>query len=122
MSAAGAGRRDRSGRWPLLLAAAPILLLLVLPLIALALASSPTDLAVGMRSPLFGPALWLSARTTAVSLALVVATGTPLAWWLATGAGRGTRVVEALVDLPIVVPPAVVGIALLETFGRSGLF
>lgn len=122
MSASGAARRTGPGRWPLVVAAAPILLLLVVPLIALALASSAADLAVGVGSPLFAPALWLSARTTAVSLALVVATGTPLAWWLATGSGRGTRVVEALVDLPIVVPPAVVGIALLETFGRSGLF
>ena len=122
MSAAGASRRDASGRWLLVLAAAPILLLLVVPLIGLAFASSPADLAVGVRSPLFAPALWLSARTTVVSLVLVVATGTPLAWWMATGSGRGTRVVEALVDLPIVLPPAVVGIALLETFGRSGLF
>jgi molybdate transport system permease protein len=105
-----------------LLVAAPILGLLVLPLVALALASSPTDLAVGMRDPLFGPALWLSARTTIVSLAIVIATGTPLAWWLAVGPGGRTRAVELLVDLPIVMPPAVVGIALLQTFGRSGLF
>jgi molybdate transport system permease protein len=105
-----------------LLAAAPILALLVLPLVSLVVASSPSDLAAGMRSPLFGPALWLSARTTAVSLALVLVGGTPLAWWLASGSGRATRVVEAMIDLPIVIPPAVVGIALLETFGRSGLF
>jgi molybdate transport system permease protein len=103
------------------LAAAPILALLVLPLASLVVASSPSDLADGMRSPLVGPALWLSARTTAVSLAIVVLGGTPLAWWLAIGSGRTTRVVEAVVDLPIVLPPAVVGIALLETFGRSGL-
>jgi molybdate transport system permease protein len=104
-----------------LLAAAPILVLLVLPLVALFVASSPADLASGTRSPLFGPALWLSARTTGVSLLVVVASGTPLAWWLATGSGRTARTVEAIVDLPIVVPPAVVGIALLETFGRRGL-
>lgn len=119
------GRRpatDGSRRWPLALAAAPILALLVVPLIALVLASSPADLRAGVRSPLFGPALWLSAKTTLMSLVAVVASGTPLAWWLAVGSGRRTRAVEALVDLPIVVPPAVVGIALLETFGRSGLF
>lgn len=110
------------GRWGVLLVAAPILGLLVLPLIALALASSPTDLVAGMRDPLFGPALWLSARTTMLSLAIVVGSGTPLAWWLAVGPTGRTRVVELLVDLPIVMPPAVVGIALLQTFGRSGLF
>lgn len=105
-----------------MLGAAPILLLLLLPPVALVLATSPGELASAVRSPLFGPALALSARTTLVSLALVVGMGTPLAWWLATGTGRVMRAVEALVDLPIVLPPAVVGIALLETFGRSGLF
>jgi molybdate transport system permease protein len=118
MSAGRAGR----GHALLPLAAAPILGLLVVPLVALALASSPADLAGAMRDPLFGPALWLSARTTILSLALVIVTGTPLAWWLATASPRRTRVVEILVDLPIVVPPAVVGIALLQTFGRRGLF
>jgi len=111
----------RFGRWPALLVAAPMLVLLVLPLVALGLASSPSDLAAGVRDPLFLPALWLSARTTLVSLAVVVGTGTPLAWWLAQAPGRSGRVVEVLVDLPVVVPPAVLGIALLETFGRSGL-
>jgi len=115
-------RPGSSGRWPVLLVAAPILGLLVVPLVALGLASSPSDLVAGMGDPLFGPALWLSARTTVLSLAIVIGTGTPLAWWLAVGPTGRTRVVELLVDLPIVMPPAVVGIALLMTFGRSGLF
>lgn len=114
--------RPDGGRWPALLVAAPILGLLVVPVLALALASSPADLVAGVRDPIFGPALWLSARTTLVSLVTVVALGTPLAWWLATTSSRRARLVELLVDLPIVLPPAVVGIALLETFGRSGLF
>jgi molybdate transport system permease protein len=109
-------------RWPLLLLAAPILGLLAVPLLALALSSSPTDLSAGVSDPLFAPALWLSARTTVVSLAIVVGAGTPLAWWLATASPGRTRWVEVLVDLPVVIPPAVVGIALLQTFGRSGLF
>jgi molybdate transport system permease protein len=104
--------------------APPLLLLalLVLPFVALALSSSPADLAAGLRHRLFWPALALSARTTVLSLALVVLTGTPLAWWLATSTRRRRRIVEMLVDLPIVVPPAVVGLALLTTFGREGLF
>lgn len=95
--------------------------LLVLPLLALLLASSPASMQQGMEHRLFGPALWLSAKTTAVSLAIVVVSGTPLAWWLATARPGRTRVVAALVDLPIVIPPAVVGVALLEAFGRQGL-
>ena len=113
--------RDR-GRWPLLLIAAPILGLLVLPLFALVVASTPSDLAAGLGDPLFAPALWLSARTTLISLLAVIVMGTPLAWWLAAGSGSRVRLVEVLVDLPVVMPPAVVGIALLQTFGRSGLF
>lgn len=104
------------------LAALPMLALLAVPLIALAGASSPAELLAGVRHPLFGPALRLSALTTTVSLALVVATGTPLAWWIATRPRRRVRWAESLVDLPIVIPPAVIGIALLETFGRTGLF
>ncbi len=96
--------------------------LLAVPLIALAGASSPAEIIAGARHPLFAAALWLSARTTLVSLVIIVVAGTPLAWWIATRAGRRSRLVATLVDLPIVVPPAVMGIALLETFGRQGLF
>jgi molybdate transport system permease protein len=99
-----------------------LLTLIVLPVLALALSSSPSDLAAGVRHPSFLPALLLSARTTLISLAIVAATGTPLAWWLAIGPPRYTRVIELLVVLPIVIPPAVLGVAMLETFGRSGLF
>ena len=110
-----------AGRWPALLLAAPMLALLVVPIAALLLASSPTELLAGARDPLFAPALWLSVRTSIISLCAVICAGTPLAWWLATKTGRGPRAVELLVDLPIVLPPAVVGIALLQAFGRGGL-
>lgn len=95
--------------------------LLVLPLVGLVWSSSSADLGAAVGHPLFGPALALSLRTTAVSLAITVVTGTPLAWWLAASPGRGARVVGVLVELPIVVPPAVLGVALLITFGRQGL-
>lgn len=95
--------------------------LLLLPLVALALSSSLDDLRAGFAHPLFAPALWLSVRTTLVSLAVTVVLGTPLAWWLATSSTKLSRVVAVLVELPIVIPPAVVGVALLQTFGRQGL-
>lgn len=114
-------RHGERGHWPTLLVAVPILGLLALPILALALASSPTDLMVGIRDPLFATALRLSAVTTLLSAVIVIALGTPLAWWLAVAPPARTRMVAVLVDLPIVIPPAVVGIALLQTFGRSGL-
>ncbi len=98
-----------------------MLALLTLPVAALVLGASPADIEAGLEHPLFFPALWLTAQTSIISLALVVLFGTPLAWWLAVTDGRGRRFVELLVDLPIVLPPAVVGIALLQAFGRQGL-
>ena len=99
-----------------------MLAIVAVPLIALATVPSGADIAAGVRHPLFGPALWLSARTTVASLVLVVVAGTPLAWRLARARGRVTRAAELLVDLPVVIPPAVMGIALLQTFGPNGLF
>ena len=66
-------------------------------------------------------ALGLSVATTAVTMVVVIALGTPLAYLLARRRFPGSAVVEALVDLPIVLPPAVAGIALLVAFGRNGL-
>ena len=95
--------------------------LLVVPIAVLGFSSSPSDLVMGAKHPLFAPALWLSLRTTLFSLAIVIAAGTPLAWWLSVTSSRFGRFVEVLVDLPVVIPPAVVGVALLQTFGRKGL-
>ena len=117
-------RGPRGGLWGgrgTLLAAIPMLAIVTIPLIALASASSPSDIVGGARHPLFLPALWLSARSTVASLAVIVLAGTPLAWWLARASGRGPRTAELLVDLPVVIPPAVMGIALLQTFGPHGL-
>jgi molybdate transport system permease protein len=66
-------------------------------------------------------ALGLSLATTALAMVFVIALGTPLAFLLARRRFPGAAVVEALVDLPIVLPPAVAGIALLMAFGRNGL-
>ena len=66
-------------------------------------------------------ALRLSLVTTGISLTLVVSLGTPLAYLLARRRFYGSRVVDTLIDLPIILPPAVAGIALLMAFGRRGL-
>ena len=66
-------------------------------------------------------ALALSLGTTAVSLLVTVALGLPLALLLARRSFRGKWLVETIVDLPIVLPPAVAGLALLLVFGRRGV-
>ena len=65
-------------------------------------------------------ALSLSLVTTAVSLVVSVAFGLPLAVVLARRSFRGSGLVEAIVDLPIVLPPSVAGLALLLVLGRRG--
>ena len=67
-------------------------------------------------------ALSLSLITTTISLVLTVLLGLPLAFVLARRRFRGAGFVDAIVDLPIVLPPSVAGLALLLVLGRRGLF
>jgi molybdate transport system permease protein len=102
--------------------AAIVALFLGLPiavLVARALLAGELPSAVGTRAVV--DALSLSLITTSASLVLTVVLGTPLAWLLARRRFPGAAVVETLVDLPIVLPPSVAGLALLLVFGRRGL-
>ncbi len=112
----------RAERFGLAFLGGVLALVLALPLFALAVTTTHVSLGAALAHPLVGPALRLSLFTTFVSLSLVVLLGTPLAWTLARSRGRLARTVETLVELPIVVPPAVAGVALLLAFGRHGLF
>jgi molybdate transport system permease protein len=66
-------------------------------------------------------ALALSLLTTSISLVLTVVIGIPLALLLARRTFRGQTILETVIDLPIVLPPSVAGLALLLVFGRRGL-
>jgi molybdate transport system permease protein len=66
-------------------------------------------------------ALRLSLWTSTVTLLLALLFGTPLAWFLARAQFPGKRIVDTLVDLPLVLPPTVAGVALLVAFGRRGV-
>lgn len=66
-------------------------------------------------------ALTLSLWTSTVTVALALIFGTPIAYLLARARFRGMAIVDALIDLPIVLPPTVAGVALLTAFGRRGL-
>ncbi len=105
------------GRVAVVVAAALLVSLLALPVVALVARALTGDAALGES---VGAALRLSVITTALSLGLTLVLGTPLAWLLARRRFAGRRVVEALVDLPIVLPPAVAGLALLLLLGRRG--
>jgi molybdate transport system permease protein len=121
-----ATRRLRWPRgWPSLGSALPALalvLFLVLPLIGLlARAVTAGGLADALRRPIVLDALRLSLLSTLAVLGVSLALGSPLALVLARKRFPGVNLIDTLVDLPIVLPPAVAGLALLLTFGRRGL-
>ena len=111
----------RPGRWVVVLAIVA-LAFLALPVVALllrAIGSGAVMDALASRAVL--DALLLSLSSTVVSLIIVVVLGTPLAFLLARTSFRGKALAEALVDLPIVLPPSVAGLALLFAYGRNGV-
>jgi molybdate transport system permease protein len=118
---AGSVRRVFVGRLLLTLASLPLLLFFVLPLLALVLRVPLRDPLAALRDPAVGQAIQLSLGTTLVTLALALLGGTPLALLLARSRFPGRAALETLLDLPLVLPPAVAGIALLVAFGRFGL-
>lgn len=98
-----------------------LLVFLALPVVALlARAVAGDDLLASVTSPVVVDALTLSLGTTAVSLVVIIGLGTPLALLLARTSFRGKWLVDTLVDLPIVLPPSVAGLALLLALGRRG--
>jgi molybdate transport system permease protein len=102
-------------------ASAIALAFLVLPLAALLTHRSPATLVSALSNPVVGDALLVSLKTSAVAQALVLLFGTPTAYMLATRRFRGRTLLLTLVELPIVLPPAVAGIGLIVAFGRLGL-
>jgi molybdate transport system permease protein len=97
----------------LLFLALPVLALLARGLLGGALREAPAGALLD--------ALLLSLTASFVSVIVVVVLGSPLAWVLARRSFRGKAIAETLVDLPIVLPPTVAGLALLLAFGRRGL-
>jgi molybdate transport system permease protein len=102
--------------------AAALVLFLVLPIVALFVEVVPNGGAWStINDPVVTDALRLSLITTAITVGITVVFGTPVAYLLARRQFRGAGLLDTLIDMPLVLPPAVAGIALLFTFGRSGL-
>ena len=105
----------------LVAAAALSLVFLLIPIVAIFAELSPGELADGLTSQVARDALRVTAETNLAALALIVLFGTPTAYLLATRSFRGRALLVTLVELPLVLPPAVAGIGLLAAFGRLGL-
>lgn len=115
------GRRDDTGR----VCAVPttlLVLFIVIPLGALVWRAM-VDPAFwpSMTKPVVLEALWVTLTTTAATLVVSIAMGTPLAYLLARRQFPGKWLIETITDLPLVLPPVTAGVALLMAFGRRGV-
>jgi molybdate transport system permease protein len=111
-------------RWfPAVLVAALALALvfLTLPIAAIFIEAGPRELLASLGDDQALTALRLSLLSTGIALAAIVVVGTPAAYLLATRRFRGRAAAMTLIELPLVVPPAVAGIGLLAALGPAGL-
>lgn len=104
-----------------LLLAAPLLLFFTVPVLMLLTRTSPERIIESLGMESVQQAVWVSLRTTLVSLVIILLFGTPLGYWMGRHDFRLKRLVDTLIDLPTVLPPSVAGVALLITFGRRGV-
>jgi molybdate transport system permease protein len=102
-------------------AAAIVVSFLLLPVVAIFVRVPPGELLEQLSSDVVRDALGVTVRTNVVALAFVLGLGTPAAYLIATRSFRGRALVLTLIELPLVLPPAVAGIGLLAAFGRTGL-
>ena len=105
----------------LALVTAVALAFLLLPLLALFLRVPPGTLVAQLGSGAAVDAILVSLKTSLLAHVVILVVGTPVAWVLGTRSFPGRRLAVAAVELPLVLPPAVAGIALLAAFGRRGL-
>ncbi len=94
---------------------------LILPIVALVTYQPPHRLIDGFETKVATDAILVSLKTNAIAFALTIGFGTPFAYLLSRRRFRGRSVVITLIELPLVMPPAVAGLALLVAFGRFGL-
>ena len=112
-------RRAAAGWWPAL--SLPFTLFLALPLLALLLRVSPAQVWANLGRPVVAQAIGLSLSTSLLATAVTLLFGTPLAYLMARHEFRFKRLLDSLIDLPTVLPPAVAGVALRVAYGRRGL-
>ena len=105
----------------LVLALTIVLAFLMLPVLAIFLRIPPGELFAQLGSDVAIDALIVTAKTTAIAQAVILAIGTPAAYLLATRRFRGRSLVITLVELPLVLPPAVAGIGLLCDLRSAGV-
>src|SRR5450759_853999 len=99
----------------------PLILFLAIPILVLLASIPPKQILTDIGRPEVLTAILISLKTTTISLLLTILFGTPLAYLMAKFEFPLKRALDALIDLPTVLPPLVAGVALLLAFGRGGI-
>ena len=97
------------------------LLFLLLPIVGIFVHTSPGRLLDQLSNPVVRDAFVVTLKTSLVAQTLIVVFGTPTAYLLASRRFPGHAFAITLVELPLVLPPAVAGVGLLAALGRNGL-
>jgi molybdate transport system permease protein len=113
--------RARAFELVLALCLVAVLAFLALPILAIFVHSPPSRLIEALGEPAAREALLLSLETSTIAVAAIVLVGTPAAWLLATRRLPGRDAMLTLIELPLVLPPAVAGIGLLAALGPEGI-
>ncbi|HZO77579.1 MAG TPA: molybdate ABC transporter permease subunit [Solirubrobacteraceae bacterium] len=100
---------------------AVVMAFLLLPIVALFTYQPVHDLINNFGAKVATDAILVSLKTNAIAFAIMIALGTPFAYLIGRRRFRGRSVVITLVEVPLVMPPAVAGLGLLVAFGRFGL-
>jgi molybdate/tungstate transport system permease protein len=103
------------------MAGAVLVLFVVMPLVSTLFATSPLAFIQALDDPEIGRSLELTFAASGIATLFGLLTGLPLAYLLARGHFTGKRLLESIVDLPIVIPHTAAGIALLLVFGSQGI-
>ena len=98
-----------------------VLAFLLLPIVALITYQPLHDLVNGFGTKVATDAILVTLKTNSIAFALMVVLGTPFAYALARARFRGRELIITIVEVPLVMPPAVAGLGLLAAFGRLGL-
>jgi molybdate transport system permease protein len=115
-------RRFINSNSSFILLSLPMLLFFLLPILAIFIKTPFDSIINNLSQENAVKAISLSLFTSLITTIVTIVFGTPVAYLLAKNKSRFMRVVDTLVDLPTVLPPAVAGVALLMAFGRKGIF
>ncbi len=113
--------RGRLGGGLFVVLAAVAIVFLVLPIVGIFVHTTPGSVIAQLSNPVVDDAFVVTMKTSLVAQALIILFGTPTAYLLATRRFTGRSLAVTLVELPLVLPPAVAGIGLLAALGRYGL-